>query len=99
MNFDRKMDRRRACLWLPVVAMMVLAACTGFGEGSGAPDCCAQTPHEIITSTHAVAIVRLIAGSALPALLLPDSNRSAFGMHSPGSLFPLADSHFRFGKQ
>ena len=31
MNFDRKMDRRRACLWLPVVAMMVLAACTGFG--------------------------------------------------------------------
>src|SRR5208282_6364709 len=37
------------------------------GAGVSGPACCAQPPLQIIASTHAVAIARLIAGSALPA--------------------------------
>jgi hypothetical protein len=45
-------------------AIFFLLLATAAAGGFGGADCPAQTTAEIIVSTHAVAIIRLMAGSA-----------------------------------
>src|ERR1019366_2763794 len=46
--------------------VFLVDVCVFRGAGACAPEFCARAPPEIMASTHAIAITRLIAGSALP---------------------------------